>query len=94
MELVADGARFRFSCDDGRPLLDEGLRLGLDLSFGCRMGSCGMCAARLVRGRVEHVSQVFLSKEQLEEGFVLLCQARPGSDVVLETCSGEEIAAL
>jgi hypothetical protein len=42
--------RARFASDGTSPILDEALARGLDLPFGCRMGSCGMCCARLTQG--------------------------------------------
>jgi ferredoxin len=84
----------RFAADGARPLLDEGLARGLGLPFGCRMGSCGMCSARLVAGRVDQGEQIFLSQDQIERGIILMCQAKPLSDVTVEMCSDEEIDAL
>jgi ferredoxin len=66
----------------------------MNLPFGCRMGSCGMCSARLIEGRVDQSTQIFLTEEQMQQGFVLLCQARPLSDVVVRVCTNEEIDQL
>ncbi|MDX2168327.1 MAG: 2Fe-2S iron-sulfur cluster-binding protein [Deltaproteobacteria bacterium] len=86
--------RFAFASDGSGPILDVGLRRGMDLPFGCRMGSCGMCCAKLIEGKVDQSTQVFLSDEQIEQGFVLLCQAKPLSDVVVQLCSDDEIDQL
>ena len=86
--------RFGFAADGSAPLLDDALQRGLNLNFGCRMGSCGMCCARLVEGSVDQSSQVFLTDEQMRQGFVLMCQARPLSDVVVRLCTEEEIDQL
>lgn len=56
---------------------------GVALPSGCRAGHCISCAARLVAGRVAQPGAVALSRAQVAEGFVLLCVARPRSDVVL-----------
>jgi 2Fe-2S type ferredoxin len=89
-----DAGSFGFAADGGRPILDDSLERGLHLQFGCRMGSCGMCCARLVEGRVDQSSQIFLTDEQIRDGYVLLCQARPQSDCVIELCTEEEIDRL
>jgi ferredoxin len=86
--------RFGFASDGGAPILDDGLQRGVILNFGCRMGSCGMCCGRLLEGRVDQSSQIFLSDEQIEQGYVLLCQARPLSDVVVQLCTDDEIDEL
>ena len=53
-----------------------------------------MCSAHLVEGRVDQSSQIFLTDEQIQDGFVLLCQARPLSDVVVRLCTDDEIDEL
>src|SRR5262249_53187094 len=68
---------FGFASDGKAPILDEALGRGVNLMFGCRMGSCGMCAARLVDGKVDQSDQIFLTEAQERDGFVLLCQAKP-----------------
>ena len=85
---------FFFASDGSAPILDDALERGEDLPFGCRMGSCGMCAARLLEGRIDQSRQIFLTEEQQRAGFVLLCQAQPLSDVVVRVCSNEEIDQL
>jgi 2Fe-2S type ferredoxin len=84
----------RFVSNETVPLLDPGLENGFDLPFGCRMGSCGMCCARLLEGRVDQSGQFFLTDEHVQEGFVLMCQARPLSDVVLRLCTDDELDSL
>lgn len=86
--------RFGFATTGGAPVLDDALQRGLNLNFGCRMGSCGMCSARLLEGSVDQSTQIFLTDEQVKAGFVLMCQARPLSDVVLQVCTEEEIDQL
>jgi len=87
-------AHMAFAADGKAPILDEALRRGAAVPFGCRMGSCGMCCARLLSGEVDQSTGIFLSEEQQEQGFVLLCQARPLSDVTVKICTDEEIDPL
>ncbi|NLR70846.1 2Fe-2S iron-sulfur cluster binding domain-containing protein [Novosphingobium sp. ERN07] len=49
---------------------------------GCRYRACGACAARLVAGKVEYLPGV---TAPTDPGTVLLCTARPASDIELET---------
>ena len=86
--------QYGFPSDGSAPILDDALARGRDLNFGCRMGSCGMCCARLLEGRVDQSTQIFLTDEQIAQGFVLLCQARPLSDVVVQACTNDEIDQL
>ncbi len=86
--------RFAFAADGSAPVLDVALQRGARLPFGCRMGSCGMCCARLLEGSVDQSTQIFLTEEQEQQGYVLLCQARPRSDAVLMMCTDDEIDPL
>jgi ferredoxin len=96
VEIVrASGYEYASYASDGSvPILDIGLEKDVDLRFGCRMGSCGMCAAKLLSGQVDQSTQIFLSDEQIARGYVLLCQARPLSDVRVQLCTDDEIDAL
>jgi len=86
--------RFGYPADSTSIVLDGAIQRGALVSFGCRMGSCGMCCAQLVDGRVDQSAQLFLNDEQLRQGYVLLCQARPLSDVTFRLCTDDEIDAL
>lgn len=85
---------FGFAADGSQPILDTALERGAELPFGCRMGSCGMCATRLLEGKVDQSTQQFLGEKHVQAGFVLLCQAKPCSDVVVRLCDEREIDAL
>jgi ferredoxin len=88
------GHRFQFPSTGAAPLLDEALERGYELPFGCRMGSCGMCCARLFEGEVDQGGQFFLTEAQQRDGYVLLCQARAKSDVVVRLCTDDELDPL
>ena len=53
-----------------------------------------MCCARLLEGSVDQSTQIFLTEEQEQQGYVLLCQAHPRSDAVLMMCTDDEIDPL
>jgi len=74
-----------FECHEDQFILNEALRSGLGLPFGCRMGSCGMCCGKVVEGTVERAEQLILTEEQMKEGYTLLCRSRPKSDCVIIT---------
>jgi ferredoxin len=67
-------------------VLEGLLRAGVEYSYGCKHGLCGACKARLRSGTVEtgQVSEFALLEDEKEEGFVLLCCARPTSDLEIE----------
>lgn len=94
LRMSETGDRFHFASRGDVPILDEGLERGYTLPFGCRMGSCGMCCARLLEGEVDQSGQFFLNEAQQRNGYVLLCQARAKSDVVVRLCTDEELDPL
>ena len=69
------------------PLLETALRASLNLPHSCRGGNCGACRARLLAGEIHYPNgpPLGLSAAETAEGFVLLCQAYPRSDLTLET---------
>lgn len=68
------------------PVLAAAQRAGLPLPHSCRSGRCGSCRARLVSGKIEYRAgpPLGLSAQESLQGFVLLCQALPRSDLVVE----------
>jgi ferredoxin len=73
-----------FVVDGGQPLLDALEEQGVSLPYGCRYGGCISCAAKLLDGAVDQSEGVALNRRQLNDGYVLLCVARPQSDCTLD----------
>lgn len=71
---------------DDNFLLGELEDAGVVLPYGCRFGACLTCAASLVEGQVDHSKgRAFaLRPAQQQEGYVLLCVARPITDCVID----------
>lgn len=67
-----------------KPLLEELRAKGVDLPYGCQYGGCITCAAKLIDGEVDQRAQVALNNRQINDGYVILCVARPKSDCTLE----------
>jgi ferredoxin len=81
---VANHGGGSFEVDAGRPLLDTLEELGVDLPYGCRYGGCITCAAKVIAGEVDQSEQVALNNRQINNGYAVLCVARPTSDCTLE----------
>ena len=74
-----------FSAGEDETILQAGLRQGLPLPFGCQSGGCASCRVRLRSGDIEYpFAPPALSAAEIESGYVLMCLARPRSDLVLE----------
>jgi CDP-4-dehydro-6-deoxyglucose reductase len=76
-----------FSVAPDQSLLDAALGASLNLPHSCKGGNCGSCRARLLQGEVYYPNgpPLGLSDAEVADGFVLLCQARAGSDLSIET---------
>jgi CDP-4-dehydro-6-deoxyglucose reductase, E3 len=70
----------------GQPVLDAALAAGLNLPHSCKSGHCASCRARLRIGEIRYPNGRPLGITAAEEqaGQILLCQARPLTDLVVE----------
>jgi len=57
-------------------VLDAAGRAGLELPFSCRAGVCSTCRTKVVSGEVAMDQNYALEDWELEQGYVLACQAR------------------
>lgn len=75
-----------FEVPDGKTVLTAGLEAGLNLAYSCRAGSCTTCRGRIFEGKVDYgrSNDHCLTAEQRAQGYALLCQASPLSDLVIE----------
>jgi 3-ketosteroid 9alpha-monooxygenase subunit B len=74
---MGDGATKRLPGPAGVRMLDVLVEAGLDAPFSCRQGICGACACQLTGGEVEMAHNEVLEQADLDEGYILACQARP-----------------
>ena len=66
-----------YEVEHQRPLLDSLRQQGVDLPYGCKYGGCITCAAKLIDGEVDQRRQVALNNRQINDGYIILCVARP-----------------
>jgi len=67
----------------GETILDAALQEGLDLPFACKGGVCCTCRAKLVEGEVDMEVNYGLEPDEIENNFILTCQAHPRSEKVV-----------
>lgn len=77
-----DGLTFDVGEDEA--IIDVVEAAGHVLPIGCRYGGCITCAAKMLDGKVRQPKGTALNRRQSQEGYVLLCVARPKADCVLE----------
>ncbi len=69
---------------EGETILEAAERVGVEIESSCRAGMCGICAVKLLEGRVEMETEDGLDPEDKEKGMVLTCVTRCSEDIVLE----------
>lgn len=82
--VTLDGRSFNFALgfNEGN-ILDAALAQGADLPYACKGGVCCTCKAKLIEGEVEMEVNWGLEHEEIEQGFILTCQALPITDRVV-----------
>ena len=93
-QIRTEPADHRFSVEPDEPILVAALRQGVGLPYGCRNGSCGSCAARLLAGQVAYPSGKTEGLEGKPQGSCLTCQAVPLSDLVLAVAEVRAVAQI
>lgn len=76
-EVNLDGQSHSIEWPPDSTLVDVLLSRGVRVPYSCREGDCGSCMSKLIRGRVEMSCTDALEEEDIEDGFILACQARP-----------------
>lgn len=67
----------------GETILDAALKNGADLPYACKGGVCATCKCKVEKGEVHMDINYSLEPDEVEQGFVLSCQAHPRSEEVI-----------
>lgn len=80
-----------FSVPKGDLLLLSALAQGIDYPHNCRVGTCGSCKTRLLKGRISPLVDFALSpltNAELEAGYILACQSKVRTDLEIDVHLG------
>jgi ferredoxin len=83
-----DGREHTLDYRAGDTVLATVRRAGLKGPFNCQQGNCGTCIARLEVGTATMHANNVLEEDEVEEGWVLTCQAVPTSREVVIVYGG------
>jgi ferredoxin len=78
--IVLDRKKVSVPLVAGETLLESARRAGLSPPFSCEAGNCGTCMAKLTEGRATMRVNDALEDDEVEEGYVLTCQAVPDTE--------------
>jgi propane monooxygenase reductase subunit len=81
-----------FECGEEETILAAALRQGIRLRYGCKQGGCGRCKAQILEGDVDpgEASSFALMSFEQQQGFALLCAAKPYENLELDVSDYDE----
>jgi ferredoxin-NADP reductase/fatty acid desaturase len=80
--MCLSGTQQTFELTASETILEAALQVRNDAPYACMGGACGTCKAKLIAGTVEMDQNFALGKGDLDDGYVLTCQAHPTSPTV------------
>ena len=80
---MLDGEETTFTMEKTDDILAASLRNKLDAPYSCQGGVCSSCIAKVTEGKAVMSKNSILTDDELEEGFILTCQAHPTTSKVV-----------
>lgn len=77
--VLLDDETATFRMSQTKTVLEAALEQKIDAPFSCQGGICSTCIARVVEGTAEMRKNQILTDAEIEDGFILTCQAQPTS---------------
>jgi len=68
--------------NDNKTILEAGVQAGIDPPFSCEAGICSTCMAKISEGSAKMDENNILSQDEINQGYVLTCQAHPTAPIV------------
>lgn len=82
VSITVDGRTYEVNVPYKKPtILDAGLDMGINLPYSCKGGVCTTCRAKLLEGEVEMDCNYGLEDYEVEDGYILTCQAHPRTPI-------------
>jgi len=82
--VFLDQEKIEFTMDENsNSVIDSLNREGFDPPYSCRGGVCCACQAKVIEGKVTMKMNYSLTEQEVENGYILTCQAQPASEKVI-----------
>jgi len=75
--FLLDDEETTISMSQSDTILAAALRNDLDAPYSCQGGVCSSCMGKVTEGKAVMAKNSILTESEIEEGFVLTCQAHP-----------------
>jgi len=73
-----------FKCDESTTILDAAKNAGVLLEYSCMNARCRSCSVQLTEGSIINaLDENVLTPQEREKGWILTCNSKPKSDLVL-----------
>ena len=81
VKVILDEEVIEFTLkSEGKTILETLINDGYDPPYSCRGAVCCTCKAKIIKGKASMKMNYSLSKQDVDEGYILTCQAHPASD--------------
>jgi ferredoxin len=85
VEINHQGKSHTLQVPENKTILSVAEDAGLDLPNSCNAGVCTTCAGQITEGTVDQTDGMGVSPALQKQGYVLLCVAKPLSDLKIVT---------
>jgi ring-1,2-phenylacetyl-CoA epoxidase subunit PaaE len=84
IKVIQYGIETDFKLETGSiSILEAAIEAGVDAPFSCKGAVCCTCRAKVLEGAVKMTANFALTDQEVEEGFILTCQAHPITENVV-----------
>ena len=77
VKVIVDEEEETFIMGKDKTILESALENDIDAPYSCQGGICSTCIAKIQQGEAKMRQNNVLTDEEIQDGFVLTCQAEP-----------------